>query len=187
MSSEFLKVANVKVQKKSGFDKSHQNLLTTKVGTITPILVDEVIPNETINLKVNLSATLPPLASDTFMRCQLKTEAFFCPTRLLNGAYEEWLTGQKIRVGTSENDAYLPMLSISSASTPCLSAGTLSDYLGFCYISGGTVTDVTRGTISALPYLAYHVIWDSWYRNPLITRSCFQKAVPASDGSISWR
>ena len=33
----------VKVQKKSGFDKSFQNLFTSKVGTITPILVDELI------------------------------------------------------------------------------------------------------------------------------------------------
>ena len=43
--------AVVKVQKKSGFDKSFQNLFTSKVGTITPVLVDELIPNTTVNLK----------------------------------------------------------------------------------------------------------------------------------------
>ena len=62
----------VKVQKKSGFDKSFQNLFTSKVGTITPILVDELIPNSTVHLKAAITAALPPLASDTFMRCKLK-------------------------------------------------------------------------------------------------------------------
>ena len=82
----------VMVQKKSGFDKSFQNLFTAKVGTIVPILTDELIPNTTVNLKAAISAQLPPLASDTFMRCKLKYAAFFVPTRLLMNRYEEWLT-----------------------------------------------------------------------------------------------
>ena len=83
MSSSEKLFSNVQVQvpHKSGFDKSHMNLLTTKCGTLTPILCDEVVPNTTVNLKLNLSATLPPLASDTFMRCDLKAEAFFVPYR----------------------------------------------------------------------------------------------------------
>lgn len=185
MSSEFLKVSKVKIQKKSGFDKSHQNLLTTKVGTITPLLVDEVIPNETVNLKVNLSATLPPLASDTFMRCQLKTEAFFVPSRLLNGAYEEWLTGSKLKIGTGEFDAYMPTLVLSTGTTSGITGpGTLCDYLGFSWVSGSTTSYPQSGEISALPFLAYHKIWDDWYRNPLITRSCFTKCYPISAGQV---
>lgn len=180
MANDILRDVNVKVQKKSGFDKSHQNLLTTKVGTITPILVDEVIPNETVNLKVSMSATLPPLASDTFMRCQLKTEAFFVPTRLLNGSYENWLTGDKVRGSTgTESDAYMPVFNIvsgTSAST-VTGPGTLADYLGYKYITGSSGPFVSGGTISALPFIAYHKIWDDWYRNPLITKSCFDKAV----------
>ena len=82
----------VKVQKKSGFDKSFQNLFTSKVGTITPILVDELIPNSTVHLKAAITAALPPLASDTFMRCKLKYAAFFVPSRLLIQGYEKWLT-----------------------------------------------------------------------------------------------
>ena len=74
MDSSFTKVA-LKVPKMSGFDKSHQNLLTSKCGTITPILVDELIPGQKISLKLALNAQLPPLASDTFMRCSIKTEA----------------------------------------------------------------------------------------------------------------
>ena len=61
------KKAVVAVPKLSGFDKSHQNILTSKVGTITPILCDELIPGTKVNLKLAISASLPPLASDTFI------------------------------------------------------------------------------------------------------------------------
>ena len=82
----------VNVPRLSGFDKSHQNLLTTKCGTITPILIDELVPGSKVHLKLALSASLPPLASDTFMRCSVKVEAFFIPLRLLAGSFESWVT-----------------------------------------------------------------------------------------------
>ena len=91
MDNSFTHVA-VQVPRLSGFDKSHQNLLTSKCGTITPILVDELIPCSKIHLRVALSAQLPPLAADTFMRCQIKCEAFFIPWRLLAGSFESWFT-----------------------------------------------------------------------------------------------
>ena len=55
MDSSFTKVA-LKVPKMSGFDKSHQNLLTSKCGTITPILIDELIPGSKISLKLALNS-----------------------------------------------------------------------------------------------------------------------------------
>ena len=69
MDKNLYEKTTVKVQKKSGFDKSHQNLFTGRVGTLVPILVDELIPNTSVDLEAAISAQLPPLASDTFMRC----------------------------------------------------------------------------------------------------------------------
>ena len=104
MDSSFVKVA-VQVPKLSGFDKSHQNLLTSKVGTITPILIDELIPGSKIHLSLALSAQLPPLAADTFMRCQVKCEAFFVPFRLLAGSFESWFTNTAISFQGSKEPA----------------------------------------------------------------------------------
>lgn len=161
----------VKVQKKSGFDKSHMNLLTTKCGTLTPILVDEVIPNETVNLKVNLSASLPPLASETFMRVDLKAEAFFCPLRLLYGGFEKWFTRAKITnmtgSGMSESTACMPLIEVPGTKAK---AGTLMDYLGLKVDSGFTQSTY----ISPLPMIAYHKIYDDWYRNSLVQQPVFR-------------
>ena len=93
MDDSFVK-APLAVPKLSGFDKSHQNLLTSKVGTITPILVDELIPGSKVHCKLALGASLPPLASDTYMRCSIKCEAFFVPMRILDGGFEAWFTDE---------------------------------------------------------------------------------------------
>ena len=57
----------LKVTDRSGFPSGALNRWTMKVGTLMPILVDQIIPNTTINLREAIMAKLPPLAADTFM------------------------------------------------------------------------------------------------------------------------
>lgn len=160
----------VKVQKKSGFDKSFQNLFTGKCGTITPILTDELIPNTTVNLKMAITTQLPPLASDTFMRVKQKYAAFFVPSRLLMTNYEQWLTGNDV----VDNKVIMQPQFIFSPSTDksVYGAGTLLDYLG---VKSNTVTwsGIPAMQINAMPMLAYHRIYDDWFRNSLVQKSCF--------------
>ena len=188
MDDSFVK-APLAVPKLSGFDKSHQNLLTSKVGTITPILVDELIPGSRVNCKLALGASLPPLASDTYMRCSIKCEAFFVPTRLLTAGFEAWFTDENKDLvssmssagvpTTSSQAAYMPVLmypasaggTAPSWATDVLTAGSLADYLGF---RTGAATELQTGAgISALPFLAYHRIYNDWYRNSLIQKECY--------------
>lgn len=166
----------VMVQKKSGFDKSFQNLFTAKVGTIVPILTDELIPNTTVNLKAAISAQLPPLASDTFMRCKLKYAAFFVPTRILVNRYEDWLTDAPTAGG--HTGVRMPIITVPAGATAdqrvqYLGPGTLADYLGF-----KTTTATVRGLnsaikVQALPFLAYHRIYEDWFRNSVIQKSIY--------------
>lgn len=174
----------VNVQKRSGFDKSHQNLFTANVGTIVPIMCDELIPNTTVDLKAALSAQLPPLASDTFMRCKLKYAAFFVPTRLLVAGYERWLTGSDKADSTIDADkrVQMPLLKVdftngSAQADAHLAPGSLADYLGAKF-KRSTLTQLrtdknTDVTLSALPFLAYHRIYDDWFRNSLVQKPVF--------------
>lgn len=180
MDDSFVK-APVAVPRLSGFDKSHQNLFTSKVGTITPVLVDELIPGSKVNLKMALSASLPPLASDTFMRCSIKAEAFFVPLRLLCASFESFFTDQARRYYDAERNpvelkGQLPVICPTSAQNASsfmsyfTAPGTLSDYLGMRSVASTGV--LTRG-ISAMPFLAYHRIYHDWYRNTLVQRDVF--------------
>lgn len=169
MDENLMKKVPVQVQKKSGFDKSYQNLLTTKVGTLTPLVCEEVIPNTTVNMKVALSAQLPPLATDTFMRCQLKTEAFFVPTRIIMDGYEDWLTGND-RFEDNSGEIQTPYVKLTK--DDCM-AGSLADYLGVMNNTGPSTSSASTIDVSALPFLAYHRIWDEWYRNSLVQKTIY--------------
>lgn len=170
----------VNVPKLSGFDKSHQNLLTTKCGTITPVMIDELIPGSKVHLKLALSASLPPLASDTFMRCSVKVEAFFVPFRLLAGSFESWFTDTEKRFAGRPNTVarkgLLPTVgglnatNDAAAIAAMTAPGSLFDYLG--YKSANTVP-LTSYEVSAMPALAYHRVYHDWYRNTLVQTEVF--------------
>ena len=169
----------VKVQKKSGFDKSFQNLFTGKVGTIVPILTDELIPNTTVHLRMAITTQLPPLASDTFMRVKQKYAAFFVPTRILVPRYEEWLTGKNVGNSTVTK-IVLPTLSFSpEVDKAAYGNGSLLDYLGY-KCSETKFTELRNIQLSALPLLAYHKIYNDWFRNSLVQKDIFNNALASS-------
>lgn len=198
MDSSFTKVP-LNVPKLSGFDKSHQNLLTSMCGTITPILIDELIPGSKIDLKLALSAQLPPLASDTFMRCSIKTEAFFVPFRLLAGSFESWFTDTSQQfinsgdaVGTvasfTEKLGWLPCFGNwydateqSALDSAFFNPGSLGDYLGLRFNQNAQTPNITP--LSALPFLAYWRVVDDWYRNTLVERPVFVR--PNNNSTLS--
>ena len=186
----------VNVPGRSTFDKSFKNILTGKAGEIIPIVSKYVMPGAKGSLKIALSAALPPLASDTFMRADLKVEAFLVPYRLLYGGFESWLTGKTLRKkpagGTASNvRAELPVLRIGDGTAAGLAsdlshmgAGSLADYLGL-RIDPNNPPSSNQTNVNIFPFLAYHRIFDDWYRNPRVSRPLFNPTVGASNIGIS--
>lgn len=130
----------LKVSDRSGFDKGFFNALTTGVGTLTPLVKQLLIPSSG-KCSVKISAQLPPLASDAYLRSHLKVEAFVVPMRLCYGGFESWLCGREVYDPTSANfvRAKLPFAAISAEGdfpssvepwSASIGAGSLHDYLG---------------------------------------------------------
>lgn len=176
----------VKVPKRSGFDKSHRNSGTLECGTITPLLCDEVIPNSRVSLKINLASQLPPLASDTYMNLALRLEAFFVPLRLLSVGFEDFFCDFPKRYRVSTSVGTVPRFADIRTAVPhfqfrsyptVFKPGSLGDFLGI------RLTDTTGSapsaaiTFSALPFIAYHLIWQEWYRNPRVQNPAFVQPI----------
>lgn len=138
----------LKVSNRSGFDKGFFNALTTGVGTLTPLVKQLLIPSSG-KCSIKISAQLPPLASDAFLRSHLKVEAFAVPLRICYGGFESWLCGREVwdpqsGSGGSFLRAKLPFAALSGvadfpagfdasdiwADDGALAAGTLHDYFG---------------------------------------------------------
>lgn len=179
--SDFFAKMEVKVPNRSGEDKSFQHLLTTKCGTLTPIMWDELIPGTKVHLKQAISASLPPLASDTFMRVRLKTEAFFVPYRQLSAGFAPWLTGEKIYDPDVAGfvNANIPQAVIQNTANPSCGPGSLADYLGY------KIKDSAQQSkfVNPFPFIAYHWIWDQMYRNSKIQNRAF--AMPIMGHALS--
>lgn len=190
----------LKVVQKSAFPgKSHFNQGTAKVGTLVPILVDELIPNTTVDIKMAIAASLPPLATDTFMNLDYCVEAFFVPMRLCFAGFEAFFTGNNDRYYYEEGPvdsvkSVWPRMGISCVGET--SYGSLPNqdlrFLSFPhllpdYFSAFYKHEDANGMIYInMPlYVAYHLIWDTWYRNTLVQKSAFMKFNAFQDTSLS--
>lgn len=169
----------VQIQNYSGFDLSHYNCGTLTTGTLTPVLVEPLVPADRVSLGTLAQVDLPPLATSFYGRVDFKMEAFFVPYRILMQQWQKFMRYKtdQYRNFTAENSIYqyLPTLKIHSDR---LGNGSLADYLGYKGITNEFSTIVTFP--NPLPFLAYHKIYDCWYRDKLIQKEVFVEESPQS-------
>lgn len=171
----------VKIPNRSGFDLSHENMLTLDCGTLVPVMTDLLIPGDKVSLGSAFEIQLPPMATDFYGRVRLKMEAFFIPCRLLFGGWQKFMTSP---VGFSQpgdvNVKNLPYVVVPAANASVLARGTLADYLGF----KGTVNTQQRIN-NILRFMAYHKIYDDWYRDSRIQTPLFRESVLSGGGTLT--
>lgn len=189
--------AQVKVGNMSGFDKSRFNAFTAPLGAIVPMAKQLLIPGD-FKLRIALSAQLPPLASDAFLRSHLKVEAFLTPIRQLYGGWESFFCERELLVHdpntpstVTSQIAALPRLRFSHSvgNTPVQATldtlfgpHSLLDYLDVKYPldSTGKIDQVAmfdsvgnETYLNAFFPLCYQWIYDHYYRNKNIEKPLF--------------
>lgn len=176
----------IDVPNRSGFDMSHTNVGTGKTGTLYPVLVDEILPNDTVSLGCNFQVQLPPMATDFYGRVDYVLEAFFVPMRLLWGGWESFMTHSTAQPqypdgtpveGKSRFSPELVVTADTDIYNRVLARGTLADYLGYKGLPDNPVESIT---LNALPFIAYHRIWDDWYRDSRVQAPLFYRPDPDS-------
>lgn len=166
--------ATVPIPDRSGFDLSREHLLTAKVGTVTPVECIEVLPNDTFSMGCMAKTTLPPFAVPFMGRIDACIEAFFVPSRILWKGWQSFITQNNgSSIPSSQSTAVpvqVPVIDLSSdVNQSYLGVGSLADYLGF------KNNGITTLSINAMPFLAYHMICDHWYRDQNNTKPFFIK------------
>lgn len=167
----------IQVPNRSGFDLSHENMLTLKCGQLVPVMTDLLIPGDRVSVGSAFEIQLPPMATDFYGRVRFKMEAFFVPCRLLYGGWQKFMTsptGNNAPSATAVG-SMLPYCIVPADNARALCRGSLADYLGY------------KGTINArqrinniMRFVAYHKIYDDWYRDSRIQKPVFDEAVPVS-------
>lgn len=176
-TSNIFSTTPIDVQNRSGFDMSFESVGTAKVGTLIPVLVEKANPGDKISTGLLQRVTLPPMATNFYGRVDIKFESFFVPTRLIWAGSCDYYTQQ-----TSEGLPKLtrvPFIALNTNDASVTGPGTLFDYLG-----GKLGSSSNNFEINALPFLAYHRIWNDYYRNSLVQKPCFPHGYLS--GAASW-
>ena len=209
--SKIFKQQPVDIPNRSGMDLSFENILSMTTGTLIPVLVEEVLPNETYSLGYMCEAQLPPMATEFYGRIDMRLEAFFVPNRILWAGWQDFMTMPVYNPFSPQvyRPTVLPNIHrtfkyanynelkttygfdtdyMAESELPFFGPGSLSDYLGI-KVQGGTEPASMNEFVTIpnmLSFLAYHKIYDDWYRNPNIVTPLFVRSNGASNDNISF-
>lgn len=154
-NNRFSQIPNSPIQR-SVFDRSHDYKTTMDSGFLIPFFVDEVLPGDTFKLRVNafvrMNTLVVPFMDNVFM----DTFFFFVPSRLV---WDNWqrFCGEQKNPGDS-TDFLIPSLS----GTNTFANGSIFDYMG---LPTGVALDPANTPINALPFRAYNLIYNEWFRD----------------------
>lgn len=153
LGHSFAAVPRADIQR-SVFDRSHSYKTTFNEGYLVPIYCEEVLPGDSFKVDVNLFARLTsPLKTPIMDDMTLDVHFFFVPYRLV---WEHWqaLNGEQLRPGAT-TDYLVPVITANKKGFEPLS---VADYFGI-------PTGVPSIKVSALPFRAYNLIFNEWYRD----------------------
>lgn len=151
---------------RSVFDRSHGYKTTFNSGYLVPFYVDEVLPGDSFKLTATLFARLATPIVPFMDNLYLETFFFFVPNRLV------WDNWQKFN-GEQKNPSDSTDFLIPTVSGTNVQNQTLWDYFGL-------PTNVNKALkVNALPFRAYNLIFNEWFRDENLQESL---KVPTGDG-----
>lgn len=156
----------VKSPKYNKFDLSYMNTLSCNMGKLVPFFVQDVLPGDKIKVKKEHLLKMMPLATPMLQRVNVYFHYFFVPYRLIWNDFEKFITG-------GADGLAAPAYPVLGTNNAVWSAGSLPDYLGFP--TNGNPTDAP---IDAMPFRAYNLIYNNYYRD-----QNFEKPIPVPLGS----
>ncbi|UYD39235.1 MAG: major capsid protein [Wigfec virus K19_170] len=151
--SHFAEVPEAEIQR-STFDRSHGVKTTFNAGKLIPILIDEVLPGDTHDLKDHLFGRLATPIVPFMDNLYLDTHYFFVPTRLV---WENW---EKFNGAQDNPDDSTDFVVPTMTSTAVTGYDSLS-----IYDHMGIPPKIANLEHTSLPLRAYNLIWNEWYRD----------------------
>lgn len=158
----FASVPKADIQR-SSFDRSHGWKGTFNAGELIPFFVDEVIPGDTFNLSVNILCRMATPIVPLMDNLYLDTFFFFVPNRLV------WSNFQKFMGERDNPDDSIDFLIPQAFNTNVeVEVNSAYDYFG---IPIGSFYGKNKVNVNCLPFRAYCLIWNEWFRTEYLQNS----------------
>lgn len=148
--------------KRSIFDRSFQHKTTGNVGDLIPFFVDEVLPGDTFVVDTAFVARMTTPIKPVMDNAYIDIFYFAVPNRLLWDHWKEFCGENNSSPWADETEYTIPQLTAPSGGWL---KGTIADYMGI-------PINVPNISINALPFRAYALIWNEWFRDQNVQEPC---------------
>lgn len=158
---------------RSRFDRPFSHKTTFNVGQIIPFYVDEVLPGDTFDVETSRVVRMQSLITPVMDNIYLDMYYFFVPNRIVWSHWKQFM-------GENTESAWIPKTEyevpqITSPSESGFAVGTIADYLG-------VPTGVPNLSVNALPFRAYALICNEWFRDENLSDPL---NIPVDDATVS--
>jgi hypothetical protein len=158
---------------RSKFPRNFSHKTTFNAGQVIPFYVDEVLPGDTFQVRTSKVVRMQTLLTPVMDNVYLDTYYFFVPNRLV---WEHW----KQFMGENTESAWIPTVEyevpqLTAPATTGWEVGTIADYMGI-------PTGVPGLSVNALPFRAYALIMNEWFRSENLTDPL---QIPVDDATVA--
>ena len=168
--SHFATLPKVDISR-STFDRSASLKTSFNVGQIVPFFIDEVLPGDTFDIKTSKVVRMPSLITPIMDNIYLDTYYFFVPNRLVWSHWKEFNGENTESAWIPKTEYEIPQLTAPDGGW---SVGTIADYFGI-------PTGVPNLSVSALPFRAYALIMNEWFRDQNLSDPL---SIPVDDATV---
>lgn len=143
---------------------------TFDAGLLVPILCDEVLPGDHLTYDLTAYVRMSTPLFPIFDNQKVDTFFFFVPNRLVWDNWKKFMGEQK---NPDSSIAYtVPQVGTTGGAAVC----STFDYMGVAYVAGN-IPGGAIWSVNALPFRAYNLIYNEWFRDENI-----QNSIPVNTG-----
>ena len=124
---------------KNAFDMSYRSVFAAKFGELLPVYCQEIVPNDTIELRVADLLRAKPMVTSPFMRAKQHLDVWFVPYNKMWSRFNEFLVGrEEPSSSAAEGCKFIPHATMKDWFTAVFSAdnANVKDVVGQDYRKG---------------------------------------------------
>lgn len=149
---------------RSRFKRPQDVKLTMNAGQLIPFYCDEVLPGDTFSIDQSAIIRMTTPIFPVMDNCHMDIYYFNVPCRII---WEHWkrFMGENDEGPWAQTQEYtIPQVKVTGTKDkPAPYEGSIMDYMGIpTKVSKGTETEFS---VNALPFRAYAMIWQEWFRD----------------------
>ena len=164
---------------RSRFKRRQDVKLTMNAGQLIPFYVDEVLPGDTFSIDqaaiIRMTTPIFPVMDN----CHMDIYYFNVPCRIIWDHFKRFMGENDTGPWAQIQQYTIPQVKITgTAEKPAPYEGSIMDYMGIpTKVSKG---DDSAFSVNALPFRAYAMIWQEWFRDQNVDNPAINSTADAT-------